>query len=366
MAVTEVIGSDGAKSYCVYVNLRSKIMPNIRFQKRLKGIGSKSEAYRIEKKLIKDLTLKISNEEGHGFSWRLIISKWANYALEGRFLDKDYDLATIKDYVAMMFNWTEAWLDRPAAKLTIGDGREVIDLAIEKNMSRAFQIRLKNTINLIYSWGIEFKHIRGVKLSPLSGLRLKKKSRKRVEVLNLDEMKSLLLEAKKQNHPWFSVWALALYTGMRNGELYALRWEDIDFDNRNIIVQRSYSKRTKEFKSTKAGYWRNVPISEELHEVLKALNKERADKFVLPRLKLWEHGRQSYVLKEFCKRLEITPVNFHTLRASFATQLIASGVEPIKVMKVCGWRDLKTMAYYMRMAGVEEKGITDNLKLKGL
>ncbi len=47
---------------------------------------------------------------------------------------------------------------------------------------------------------------------------------------------------------------MALMTGMRNGELYALRWIDVDLDKGLITVQRSFNKRTGEFKSTKAGY----------------------------------------------------------------------------------------------------------------
>lgn len=364
MAVTEVLEIDGVKTFCVYVNLRSKIMPNIRFQKRLTGFKSRNEAIRVEKKLIKELALKISHQEGHGFSWRLIISKWANFALEGNYLDRDYDLVTIKDYVAMMFNWTSSWLDRPATELNIGDGKEVIESAIEKEKSRAFQLRLKNTINLIYSWGIEQKLIRGVHHSPVFGIKLKKSSEKRAEVLTLEEMKKLLSEAKNQNHPWYNIWSMALYTGMRNGELFALRWQDIDFEKKNIVVQHSFNRRSKEIKSTKAGYWRNVPISDELLELLQKLYLSKESEYVLPRNKIWEHGRQTFILKEFCKKINIAEVNFHTLRASFATQLIANGVEPIKVMKICGWRDLKTMAFYMRMAGIDEKGITNNLKLK--
>ena len=69
------------------------------------------------------------------------------------------------------------------------------------------------------------------------------------------------------------------------------------------------------------------------------------------------------MLKEFCRSVGLTPIKFHTLRACFATQLISDGVEPIKVMKVCGWMDLKTMARYVRLAGVDEMGITNYLKL---
>lgn len=40
---------------------------------------------------------------------------------------------------------------------------------------------------------------------------------------------------------------------------------------------------------------------------------------------------------------------------------IGAGVEPVKVMKICGWKDLKTLAVYLRLAGIEEKGVTEGL-----
>lgn len=63
--------------FFVYVNLRSKSMPHIRHQKRITGLKSKAEALRKEKSLIKELSLKIAHQEGHGFTWRMIINQWA-------------------------------------------------------------------------------------------------------------------------------------------------------------------------------------------------------------------------------------------------------------------------------------------------
>lgn len=87
------------------------------------------------------------------------------------------------------------------------------------------------------------------------------------------------------------------------------------------------------------------------------------DRFVLPRFELWKDGKQAQVLKHFCKSIGLPEIKFHTLRACFATQLIGSGVEPVKVMKICGWKDLKTLAIYLRLAGVEEKGVTEGLRI---
>lgn len=48
--------------------------------------------------------------------------------------------------------------------------------------------------------------------------------------------------------------------------------------------------------------------------------------------------------------------------ACFATQLIATGIPATVVMKICGWRDMKTMQRYIRLAGIDEAGATEVLR----
>jgi len=361
MAIRECITDSGVKEFSVYVNLRSRPMPHLRFQKRINGIRTMTEAQRVEKNLLKELTMKVAHGEGHGFTWRMVVDKWATFVESPYYMDRKYNPSTVKDYISMMHTWTKNWLDIPASEISRGDGREVLDQVLKSGRTKAFQKRLKNTINMIFNWGIETKIIRGVNNSPVFGVKITLREDKKPEILKLDEIRLLLREARERQHPWYSVWAVALLTGMRNGELFALKWTDVDSEKGQITVQRSYNKRTKEFKSTKAGYWRTVPISGELAFLLQSLKSD--DEFVLPRIEAWTQGQQAKLLKSFCREISIPEIKFHTLRACFATQLISDGVEPIKVMKVCGWQDLKTMARYLRLSGVEEKGVTDGLRL---
>jgi len=361
MAITEMINQIGEKEFAVYVNLRSKPLPHIRLQKRVKGIKTKNEALRIERNLIKEISLKIAHQEGHGFTWRMVVLKWASVVESEFYFERKYNPAVVKDYVSMMNNWTTRWLDLPASEIGRGEGREVFDQVLVLGRTKAFQKKVKNTINMIYNWGIENKFIRNVNQSPVYGLKIVLKEERRPEILKAEEIRKLLFEARQSNSKWFPIWALALLTGMRNGELYALKWSDVDFERDLITVQRSFCKRTNEFKSTKAGYWRTVPISSELRSLLMAIKELSLTQFVLPRLIEWRRGEQAKHLKVFCKSLDFPLIKFHTLRACFATQLISSGAEPIKVMKVCGWQDLKTMARYIRLAGIDEKGVTENL-----
>jgi integrase len=364
MAIKEWIGPQGQKSFSVYVNMRSRPMPHLRFQKRVTGLKTMAEAQRTEKAMVKELTMKVAQGEGHGFTWRMVVDKWAAFVDSPYFMDRKYNPSTVSDYVSMMRTWTKDWLDRPAAEICRGDGREVLNRVLVQGRTKAFQKRLKNTINMIFNWGIESKIIRGVTHSPVFGLKIVLKEDKKPEILKLEEIRHLLREALERNHPWYPIWAVALLTGMRNGELYALKWSDVDLEKGLITVQRSYNKRTKEFKSTKAGYWRTVPISEELKHLLLHLQQhDGCSDYVLPRIDLWVQGTQARVLREFCSSIDLSAIKFHTLRACFATQLISSGAEPIKVMKICGWQDLKTMARYLRLAGVDEKGVTDCLKI---
>jgi integrase len=119
----------------------------------------------------------------------------------------------------------------------------------------------------------------------------------------------------------------------------------------------------KETKSTKAGYWGNVPINEDLKELLLELKISSNSEFVLPRLRDWCQGYQAKQLKAFCLGIGITPIRFHDLRACFATQLLHNKVPPATVMKICGWKDLDTMWRYIKLAGIDEVGATNSLKL---
>lgn len=361
MAIKECLGSQGQKSFSVYVNMRSRPMPHLRFQKRVTGLKSMAEAQRTEKAVIKELTMKVAQGEGHGFTWGMVVDKWAAFVDSPYFMDRKYNTSTVTDYVSMMRTWTKDWLDKPAAEISRGDGREVLDSVLALGRTKAFQKRLKNTINMIFNWGIESKIIRGVTHSPVFGLKIVLKEDKKPEILKLEEIRQLLREARDRNHPWYPIWAVALLTGMRNGELFALKWSDVDLEKGLITVQRSYNKRTKEFKSTKAGHWRTVPVSKELSELLR--NLKLSQEFVLPKFQEWNQGQQAKTLKMFCRDICIPEIKFHTLRACFATQLISGGVEPIKVMKICGWMDLKTMARYIRLAGIEELGTTEKIKI---
>ena len=115
---------------------------------------------------------------------------------------------------------------------------------------------------------------------------------------------------------------------------------------------------------TKAGYWRTVPVSSDFYWFLMSdlkIENLEPEESLLPELSDWRLGCQATILRGFCQSNKIPSIKFHTLRACFATTLIASGIPATVVMKICGWKDMKTMQRYVRLAGIDESGATENL-----
>lgn len=182
-------------------------------------------------------------------------------------------------------------------------------------------------------------------------------------VLTENQVKVFLARAREVNSHWYPVWLVAVYTGMRSGELYALRWSKIDFDNQLIKVDEAWCSKLG-FKTTKSGHARWVEIAPALLTFLEELKLETGETgFVLPRITEWERGLQARELALFLQGIGYAPVRFHDLRATWATVLLNKGIAPIKVMIAGGWRNLKTMQEYIRKAGVDVKGVCATLEL---
>ncbi len=372
---------DGKTYWQVYLDLRGRRGSRARLQKRVNGISSEKEARTLEKRLLRELTEQLSNIESKGLKWSEVIDRWE--ARQQVFPSKRYAATTIQDHASLLRNWTKLWLDRVASELNRGDGREIDRMADEEGKCARFRKQLKNTINVIYTWGIEERLIAGVHQSPVFGLEIRPdREEKLPEILSATEIREMLRKAREQSHPWYPIWVGAVLTGCRSGELHQLKVGDLEiipreqaisedkkpFDKRRygfLRVKRSWCARFKKSGPTKAGYWRNVPVSSDfywflIHD-LKVENKA-PDDFLFPRFWEWDKGEQARILRMFCIANRLPSIRFHTLRACFATQLISTGIPATVVMKICGWKDMKTMQRYIRLAGVDESGATEALK----
>lgn len=361
MAVIEYKSEHGQTLWKAYVSIKSKTKPAIRVQKWKFNIKTQKQAEREEMALLKSCQTEVLKKESQGETWGNLVESWENYL---RTECKELSEHTRVDYIAALRKHTESWWKRPAREVARPDVIEVMNQMKASGYTVSYMNVVKVIVNRAFTYGIDHRVVTGVDRSPAFGVSLGREEEKKPEILNIDQLRELLSTAKRLNHPWYPVWSMAIQTGLRNGELYALLWDDVDLINREITINKSYNCRIRKVKSTKAGYWRTIPISGEFYGFLVELKNESGDrKEVLPRLPRWDHGDQARRLREFCIGSNLPSIKFHTLRACFATQLIRNGVPPIQIQKICGWKDLETMQRYIRLSGIETKGATESLKV---
>ena len=361
MGVKSYIGRNGKILWAASAYARSRAIPALKIEKERTGFSSEREAQSIFKQLHRECEREVLVKEAHGSTWGAVVESFESHIRNPRTILQN---TTREDYIAAARKHSLRWWRRPAAEITKVDVRELFNQLSTEDYSVGHLKKIKVVINLIFVFGIENRLIRGIDQSPTMGFSFGREQEKEPEILTLSEIKKLLASARSLNHSWYYHWALALLTGMRNGELYALTWTDIDWENNSIAVSKSYNLRLKETKCTKAGCWRAVPISSELKSLLLELRaKMGSTQHVLARIWQWDKGLQAQELRKFCVGVGLPSVKFHALRACFATQLIRNGVPPIQIQKICGWKDLKTMQYYIRLSGIEIDGATEALKI---
>ncbi|MCM1114548.1 MAG: site-specific integrase [Clostridium sp.] len=138
---------------------------------------------------------------------------------------------------------------------------------------------------------------------------------------------------------------ISLYAGLRIGEVCALKWSDIDFDNK-IIKVRSTVIRVKDTNGksyddigtakTDASI-RDIPIFNKLFIPLLKMKKLSKSPFVISTKMGFVNKRTfEYRYHKIMKNAGVTDVNFHALRHSFATRCIECGVDVKSLSEILG------------------------------
>jgi integrase len=153
----------------------------------------------------------------------------------------------------------------------------------------------------------------------------------------------------------------AVMTGMRQGELLALRWRDIDWPARRVRIRRSFVR--GEFGTPKSKRSsRSVPLADRVAGELDLLHQETAyrtdDNLVFAHPHTGKPIDRSRLLKRFksaLKAAEARPVRFHDLRHTFGTRMAAQGVPMRTLQEMMGHRDFKTTLIYADYAPSERE-----------
>jgi integrase len=144
----------------------------------------------------------------------------------------------------------------------------------------------------------------------------------------------------------------AAMTGMRRGELLALRWRDIDWNAGLIRVRRTYTRGQFGTPKTRRSS-RAVPLADRLREELR--RHERRSRYQSELDLVFCHPHSGCVLdpsrlrrrfQDAARRAGLRPVRFHDLRHTFGTRMAAAGAPLRAIQEWLGHSDYRTTSIY--------------------
>ena len=253
----------------------------------------------------------------------------------------------------------------PIQKITINDFNNNFKNIV--NYSQSVINKCKIQISSAYNYAI----INGiVKSNPFSinGAIIipKKDNKKKVIALTIEEQQAFIGELKNYYEPYKTILFVALYSGMRIGEILALNVNDIDFKNKIIHVNKTLTKNKYDkivIGNTTKTYsgQRDVPITSALYDVLNTYETNHTETLFTISNKLISPSTINAHLKRLCAKANIrtiksnsskknkngekiqyksSEVHVHILRHTFATRCIESGMQAVTLSRILGHKDI--------------------------
>lgn len=189
------------------------------------------------------------------------------------------------------------------------------------------------------------------------------KETKKIEALTIEEQNKFLEQLNKSDDTYKDIFYIAIFTGMRIGEILALKKEDIDIDNKKIDINKTLTKDKNDKivlgKTTKTYVGtREIPFVSILVPVLEKYTTDgflflNSQNFINPSTinshfkKICKDANIKVKItkkrkKESTVNLKTSDVNTHMLRHTFATRCIESGMSAVVLQKILGHKDIET------------------------
>ncbi|WP_458117949.1 site-specific integrase [Bacillus sp. PK6-026] len=197
---------------------------------------------------------------------------------------------------------------------------------------------------------VEWKYIKN---NFMDHVKAPRRTKKNVETWSIEECNTFLNRMRQQKEHIFMLYYLALYTGMRRGEILGLKWQDIDFEDKRIYVRNSLyyvsgQGLVLQSTKTKSGN-RNIAITKEDIGELKAYKIKKQEQLLQVGMNLTGNH---FVISAFGGE----PVNPNTIHKQFLYDIKLAGVKRIR------FHDLRhTHATIMLEIGENSKVVSERL-----
>ena len=197
---------------------------------------------------------------------------------------------------------------------------------------------------------------------------------KNIQVLSRNEQNILEFHTRLKLDTISLAILVCLYSGLRIGEICALRWEDIDLNNKYIVVNKTVQRIQQiqvPYRATKTiltvtppktnNAIRKIPISSVLYSILSKYyeqNYRSSKHYVLVNKNndMIDPRSIQYQFKELIKKIKITQITFHGLRHTFATRCIELGMDIKTLSEILGHSNVSTtMNIYVHSTEQQKK-----------
>ena len=143
----------------------------------------------------------------------------------------------------------------------------------------------------------------------------------------------------RQKVPMESLILFAIETAMRQGEILNLRWDDIDHENKTILI------RDRKHPTQKVGNNQEVPLLGTSYDILMAQPRLPDEPLIFP----GNPGTPSSLFPRACKALGIEDLRFHDLRHEGISRLFEKGYRIEQVALISGHRSWKMLSRYVQL-----------------
>lgn len=249
--------------------------------------------------------------------------------------------------------------------------KKITALDMDKVISRLAETLAASSIHIVFrivKSCFEAAKERGyIYLNPCERTTLPKVDKKKVLALTREQQKAVEAESTKDVKGLPVL--LALETGMRIGEICALKWEDIDFESSILRVQRtkqrislpsSTGQRTKivETKPKTTNANRSIPLSVKVKNALLQWKEQSVSEYVIASEgHSLEPRTISYRFERIKRKIGLDNISFHALRHTFATRCVELGVNIAAISSLLGHSSIKLTLDTYTNSFIEEQRI---------
>jgi integrase len=249
--------------------------------------------------------------------------------------------------------WEERIGDVRLAKLRRSQIKDYLRELSAGDRSGATINRYRATLQAVLSYGVS--DLEWIRTNPLQGMAKQHESRGRVRFLTDDE-RGRLFEQCKGHDDLYLIVLIALTTGARSGEIMALRWSDIDLQERTLHIRNSKNQEP-----------RVLPISESvLKELKKRTRRIGTDDWLFPGKSLGKArmGFPRNAWDERVKRAGLADFRFHDLRHTAASYLAQRGVSTRQLADILGHKTMAMVQRYSHLTVDSRRELVDMLDAK--